>query len=61
MSKPAKRVPTANEMEAANIIHELASDSDEIDVTDENKYQALVERRKKRGPVSLKFIAFFIV
>ena len=46
--------PTTLEMQAQNIVQE--DDSDDVEITDEAKYNALVEKRKDRRAVSIGFI-----
>ena len=46
--------PTTLEMQAQNIVQE--DDSDDVEITDEAKYNALVEKRKDRRAVSNGFI-----
>ena len=43
--------PTTLEMQAQNIVQE--DDSDDVEITDEAKYNALVEKRKDRRAVSI--------
>ena len=46
--------PTTLEMQAQNIVQE--DDEDDVEITDEAKYNALVEKRKDRRAVSIGFI-----
>ena len=46
--------PTTLEMQAQNIVQE--DDSDDLEITDEAKYNALVEKRKDRRAVSIGLI-----
>ena len=41
-------------MEAANAVNEVGSYGSDVDVTDENKHEQMLENRKRRGAVIFK-------
>lgn len=53
LSAKKQRRMTTNEVEAQNIVNEAEGyGSDDVEVTDEAKYQALLDKRKARRTVS---------
>lgn len=52
LSAKKQRKMTMLEVEAQNLVNEIGSEDSDVEVTDENRYQEILESRKSRRTVS---------